>query len=57
MMVFDRAHVRSHRARARPENDFLFRHALEIIAERLTAARRFVARGRDAAFRHRKSAY
>lgn len=40
MLVFDRAHVRRHRARARPENDFLFRHALHIVAERLSDVRR-----------------
>lgn len=40
MQVFDRAHVRRHRARARTKSDFLFRHTLDMIAERLTDVRR-----------------
>ena len=38
--VFDRAHVRRHRARARAESDFLFRHTLDGINERLLDVRR-----------------
>lgn len=40
MQVFDRAHVRRHRARARPESDFMFRRTLDIVAERLGDVRR-----------------
>jgi SAM-dependent methyltransferase len=40
MQVFDRAHVRRHRARAHADCDFLFRYALNSIGERLLDVRR-----------------
>lgn len=40
MQVFDRAHVRRHRARAHADSDFLFRYALNSLGERLLDVRR-----------------
>ena len=40
MQVFDRAHIRRHRARAHADCDFLFRYALNSIGERLLDVRR-----------------